>query len=92
MIRLQQKETVWSEVCIHDAPTKNKVLEYLKQNPNTTLDGLMYDLDLFDSHTRDFEYDTSEDMTVEENDGRETLVVFDEGYNELFNNTNKNEK
>jgi len=87
MLRLSQKQTVWSDVHIEDPEVIEKVKNFLKtnKNPNLTVYEILEELELDHIYHSDPDWETSDDMTPSQNSGYETIIVM-EGDHELYNN------
>ena len=75
--KIQYKVTVWQEIELDSTQlrswgTKDEIIERLKKNTQTS------PWDLFEGTQTNTLYETEEMMTIEENDGQETIEVYED--------------
>lgn len=75
--KIQYKTTIWQEIVLDPKQlrswdTKGEIIERLNSNPQSS------PWELFESNEVNTLYDTESLMTVEENDGQETIELWDD--------------
>ena len=75
--KIQYKTTIWQEIVLDPKQlrswdTKGEIIERLNANPQAS------PWELFESNEVNTLYDTESLMTVEENDGQETIELWDD--------------
>ena len=71
--KIQYKTTIWQEIVLDKKYSEEEIILILKQQAYQTSPW-----ELFDSDEVNTLYDTESLMTVEENDGQETIELWDD--------------
>lgn len=70
--KIQYKVTVWNEIELDEKYSKDEIISHLKDCPSLS------PWELFEGTQTNTLYETEEVMTVEENDGQETIEVYED--------------
>ena len=69
--KIQYKVTIWQEIELEEGYSKDEIIEQLKEYSKTPWE-------LFEGTQTNTLYETEEVMTVEENDGQETIELYED--------------
>lgn len=83
-MKIQYKATVWMEIDINDEGSLDKVID--KLNAGDSVDDLYSYGDIYISGSEVL-YDTEELMSPHENDNNETIVVYGENWEKIWDNS-----